>query len=287
MARNKRRLPQQFQAPVAEEDKKKPVYRDDFQKNVGGKVREFGKQFEGKGKNIMYGLATIAVLAVLVGIFYAWNRRSNNIAQAALGKAIETSNVPVTSEPLPAGSTTRVFKTEKERSEAAIAEFQTVVDNYGGAVKDKAKYFIAVNQLNIDRPAAIQGLEELSKMSGEVGTLSKFALAQTKADDGKSDEAAALYKELAALEKPILAKDTINFELAKIYEKQDKKSEAADLYFNIAKTASEAKDLDDKPIPMSPTAKEAKVKLEQLNPEKAKEIKEPELPPPTGGLPFG
>ncbi len=287
MARNKRRLPQQFQAPVAEEDKKKPVYRDDFQKNVGGKVREFGKQFEGKGKNIMYGLATIAVLAVLVGIFYAWNRRSNNIAQAALGKAIETSNVPVTSEPLPAGSTTRVFKTEKERSEAAIAEFQTVVDNYGGAFKDKAKYFIAVNQLNIDRPAAIQGLEELSKMSGEVGTLSKFALAQTKADDGKPDEAAALYKELAALENPILAKDTINFELAKIYEKQDKKSEAADLYFNIAKTASEAKDLDDKPIPMSPTAKEAKVKLEQLNPEKAKEIKEPELPPPTGGLPFG
>jgi len=38
---------------------------------------------------------------------------------------------------------------------------------------------------------------------------------------------------------------------------------------------------------MSPTAREAKEKLAALNPEKAKEIKEPELPPPTGGLPFG
>lgn len=287
MARTKRRLPQQFQAPVKEEEKKKPVYRDDFQKNIGGKVKEFGKQFEGKGKNIMYGLAAIAVLAVLVGIFYAWNRRSNNTAQAALGKAIETSNAIVSASPPPAGYTEKVFKTEKERSEAAITEFQTVVDKYGGAVGDKAKYFIAVNRLNTDRPTAIQELEELSKAGGEVGTLSKFALAQTKADDGKLDEAIALYQELVGLENPILAKDTINFELAKIYEKQGKKTEAADIYFNIAKTASEAKDLDDKPIPLSATAKDAKTKLQELNPDKAKEIKEPELPAPTGGLPIG
>lgn len=287
MARTKTRLPQQFQAPVKEEDKKKVVYRDDFQKNVGGRVKEFGKQFEGKGKNIMYALAAVAALAVLIGIFYAWNRRSNNAAQAALGKAIETSQAQVSASPVPAGSTAKVFKTEKMRAETAIDEFQAVVDKYNGAVEDKAKYFIAVNRLTLDRVAATQELEELSKNSGEVGTLSKFALAQAKTGDGKLDEAAALYQQLAALENPILAKDSINFELAKIYEKQDKKTEAADLYFNIAKPASEAKDLDDKPIPMSPTAREAKEKLAVLNPEKAKEIKEPEPPKPTGGLPFG
>ncbi|MDQ3178915.1 MAG: hypothetical protein M3Q33_00185 [Acidobacteriota bacterium] len=287
MARTKRRLPQQFQAPVQEEDKKKVVYRDDFQKNVGGRVKEFGKQFEGKGKNITYAVAAIAVLAVLIGIFYIWNRRSNNAGQAALGKAIETSTAQVTSSPVPAGSTAKVFKTEKERAETAINEFQAVVDKYGGAVEDKARYFIAVNRLTLDRAAATQELEELSKNSGEVGTLSKFALAQAKTGDGKLDEAAALYVQLAALDNPILAKDSINFELAKIYEKQGKKTEAADLYFNIAKPASEAKDLDDKPIPMSSTAREAKEKLEELNPEKAKEIKEPELPLPMGGLPSG
>lgn len=277
MARKKRRLPQQFQAPVAVEDKKKTVYRDDFQKNVGGRVREFGRQFEGKGKNILYVIAGIAVLAALIGIFFAWNRRSANAAQTALGKAIETSAAQVTSSPDP-GSTDKVFKTEKERAEAAINDFQAVVDKYDGAVEEKAKYFIAVNRLTLDRPAAVQELEELSKSSGEVGQMSKFALAQAKTDAGKFDEAAALYQELAALDNLILAKETVNFELAKIYEKQGKKDEAANLFYDIAKKGSEAKDTEGKPIPMSQTARNAKEKLEELNPEKAKEIQESEPP---------
>ncbi|MEP7037885.1 MAG: hypothetical protein ABI891_06045 [Acidobacteriota bacterium] len=285
MARKKRRVPQQFQAPVVEDDKKKTVYRDDFQKNVGGKVRDFGKQFEGKGKNIMYGLAAIAVLAVLIGIFFAWNRRSNNAAQTALGKAIVTSEAQVTDSPAP-GSTARTFKTEKDRAEASINEFQAVADKYGNPVQEKAKYFVAVNRLTLDRPTAVQELTELSKSSDEVGAMSKFALAQAQTDDGKLDEAAALYQELAAMSNPILAKETINFELAKVYEKQDKKDEAADLYYDIAKKASEAKDADDKPIPMSQTASEAKKKLEEINPEKAKDIVVPVPSAPTG-MPFG
>ncbi len=284
MARKKRRVPTQFQAPPPEEDKKK-VYRDDFQKNVGGRVKEFGKQFEGKGKNLMYGIAALAVLAVLIGIFFAWNRRSNNSAQTALGKAIETSEAQVTEAP-PPGLAAKTFATEKARAEAAINEFQAVADKYGNPVQEKAKYFVAVNRLLIDRPTAVQELTELSKSSDEVGTMSKFALAQAQAGDGKLDEAASLYKELAALDNPILAKETINFELANIYVKQGKKDEAADLYYDIAKKASEAKDADDKAIPMSQTAREAKQKLEQISPEKAKDIIET-VPSAPAGMPFG
>ena len=286
MARKKRQIPEQFKAPVRE-DKNKVVYQDEFQTGVGKRVEEYSNQFAGQSKNILYALAAVAVLAVLIGIFYAYNRRSNNAARTALGKAIETSQTRVSDLPIPAGSTEKVFKTEKERAEAAINEFQAVADKYGNPVQEKAKYFIAVNRLTIDRPTAVQELESLSKNSGEVGTLSKFALAQAKTDDGKLDEAAALYSELSNVSDPILAKDTINFELAKIYEKQGKTTEAADLYYNIAKPASEAKDLDDKPIPMSQTALEAKQKLEALNPERAKEIKTPEPTAPTGGMPLG
>lgn len=285
MARKKRSLPQQFQAPVVEDNTKKVVYRDDFQKNVGGKVREFGKQFEGKGKNILYALAAVAVLAILIGIFFAWNRRTTNAAQTALGKAIETSEAQVTSSP-PPGSTSKTFATDKERAEAAINEFQAVADKYGNPVQEKAKYFIAVNRLTTDRPTALQELDALSKSDDEVGTMSKFALAQALNDDGKLDEAAALYKTLGEQKSPILAKETLNFELAKIYEKQNKKNEAADIYYDIAKPASEAKDADGKPIPMSQTAREAKQKLEAINPEKAKDIVEPVTAPPTG-MPFG
>ncbi len=213
----------------------------------------------------------------MIGIFFAWNRRSANAAQTALGKAIETSAAQVTSSPA-LSSTDKVFKTEKERAEAAINDFQSVVDKYDGAVEEKAKYFIAVNRLTLDRPAAVQELEELSKSSGEVGQMSKFALAQAKTDAGKLDEAAALYQEIAALDNLILAKETVNFELAKIYEKQGKKDEAVNLFYDIAKKGSEAKNTEGKPIPMSQTARDAKEKLGELNPEKANEIQGPESP---------
>lgn len=287
MARKKRQVPEQFKAPVQTDDKPKTVYQDEFQSGVNQRVEDFSRRFEGKGRNVLYGLAAVAVLAVLIGIFFAWNRRSDAAAQAALGKAIETSQAQVSDTPAPAGSTAKIFKTEKERAEAAIPEFQAVVDKFGGEVEDKAKYFIAVNRLKLDRAAGIQELEGLAKSSGEVGTLSKFALAQTKADDGKLDEAAALYDELIKLSNPILAKDTLNFELAQIYQKQGKTTEAADIYYNIAKTASEAKSLDEKPIPMSQTAREAKDKLEKISPERAKEIIEPAPESPFGGMPTG
>ena len=262
--------------------KNKPRYRDSFQQNVGKKVEEVGKQIEGYKKNILYGLAGVAVLALIIGIFYLVNSRSKAAAQAALGKAIETSEAQVTTAPAPAGSTAKTFKTAKERSEAAIGEFQAVAEQYGGSIGEKAKYFAAVNRLYVDRPAAVQELEALSKSSDEVGKLAKFALAQTRADDGKPDDAVALYQELLATSDPIVSKDTITLAIAKIYEKQGKKPEAVDLLFTLVKTASEAKDMEGKPAVMSPAAQAAKDKLKELDPEKAKEIPEPAVDSPGG-----
>jgi tetratricopeptide (TPR) repeat protein len=280
MARKKRSIVTNV-APAADANTK-TRYQDSFQQNVGKKVEEVGKQLEGYRKNIVYGIAAVVVLAIIVGIFFAWNSRSKAAAQAALGKAIETSEATVTDVPAPAGSTARVFKTSKERSEAAIAEFQAVAEQYGGAVGEKAKYFAAVNRLNVDRAAGTQELEALSKTSGEVGMLSKFALAQTKADDGKPDEAIALYKELVAASDPVVSKETINFEIAKIYEKQGKKAEAVEVLFSLVKAASEVKDMDGKPAILSPAANAAKDKLKELDPEKAKEIPEPVTETPGG-----
>ncbi len=286
MARKKRQIPEQFKMPV-QEDKKKVVYEDNIQSNVNRRVEDYGRKFEGKGKNILYALAALAVLATLFGIFYAWNRRSDAEAQTALGKAIETMTLPVKTQPTPANYAGKVYNNERERTESAVNEFQAVADKFGSPVREKARYFAAVNRLKLDRAAALPEIEELSQMNGEVGTLSKFALAQAKFDDGKLDEAAALYESLAALEDPILAKETISLALGKVYEKQSKKAEAADQFYNVAKTASEAKDLEDKPIPMSATATEALEKLKQLDPEKAKEINVPETPSPAGLSPGG
>jgi tetratricopeptide (TPR) repeat protein len=272
MARKKRNI-QEYETPAADQ-KTKPVYRDSFQQNVGTKVEDIGRKFEGKGRNILYGLAALAVLVSLIGIFYLWNRRADAAAQTALGKAIEISKARVTASPDPT-STDKTYKTEKERAEAAIQAFQDVADKHGSPVREKAKYFIAVNRLLIDRPAAIAELQELKGVSGEVGALSRFALAQALTDEGKLDEAAALYQELKAMSDPILSKDTIDFNLAEIYREQGKIPEATELYFRVAKEGSEIKDPDGLNLPPSETAKLAREKLEEINPDKAREVPKP------------
>ena len=283
MARKKRRFDQAPQATP--QPKEKVRYEDPFQRTVGKKIEDTAGIFEGQGRNILYGIAAAVVLGLVIWIVYSWSGRTNSEAQTALGKAIETSQAQITETPL-AGSTQRTYKTMRERSEAAIAEFQAVADKFGGSVGEKAKYLAATNRLLIDRPAGIQELEGLSTGGGEVGSLAKFALAQTRAVDGRTDEAIALYQELANSSNPVVAKETIQFELAKLYEKQGRKEDAVDTLFILVKAASEAKDLEGKSVPLTATAQAAKDKLRELDPEKAKEIPEP-VPDTPGGVSFG
>jgi tetratricopeptide (TPR) repeat protein len=284
MAR-KRRAVETVNLPINEK-KDGPVYADRFQQKIGTSIEDAGKKLEGQGRNILYGLGALLVLGIIVWIFYAWSGRSTDAAQAELGKAIETSQAQVTDVPAPAGSTEKTFKTEKERAEASVTQFQKVAEKYGGSVGEKAKYFAAVNRLGLDRSAAIGELDGLAKSNDEVGKMAKFALANAYSDDGKLDEALSLYQQLTAMDDPIVAKDTINFRIAGILEKQDKKQEAADILFNLVKAASEAKDQDGKPLGLSATAQSAKEKLQTLDPERAKQIPEPESNSP-GGLPLG
>ena len=107
-----------------------------------------------------------------------------------------------------------------------------------------------------------------------------------RADDGKTDEAIKLYQDLLGSSDPVIAKETIQFELAKQYEKAGRKEDAVSVLFDLVKSASEAKDLEGKAVPLTQTAQSAKEKLKELDPEKAKEIPEP-VPETPGGMPFG
>lgn len=281
MAQKKRRFQQLQAAAATAAPKDNRIYTNPVQKQVSEKLDEFGKNLEGKGRTVLYAIGALIVVAVLALVFMNWSRKSGGAGQAALGKAIETSQARISETGTPAGSTAKTFKTEKERAEAAIAEFQTAADQFGGAVAEKAKYFIAVNKLDVDRAAAISELEGLSSKTDEIGKMAKFALAQTRVADNRPDDALTLFQELAKMDDPVVAKDTINFEIAKIYEKQGKKAEAVEIYFNIAKAAAEAKDADGKPVTPTQTATDAKDKVTELDPEKAKQI-----PEQTPNLPF-
>ena len=278
MARKKRTV----EVPETQTDSKEKIaHTDVFQKKGTEAVTSAIQAMEGKGKNFLKGLIAVAVIAVIAVVIYAWTNRSNEAGQAALGKAIETVSAPISATPA-AGSTEKSFKSEKERAEAAVKAFDDVASKFGGDIAKKAKYFSATQKLVLDRAAGLAELESISKEGGEVGSLAKFALAQAKNTDGKSDESLALYRELASAKDSVVPKDTVNFEIAKILEKQGKKDEAVEAYFQIAKAASELKDKDGAGVPLSQTAREAKEKVQELNPEKAKEIPEPATPAPLG-----
>lgn len=269
----KKRTPEA--APAQSDNQEKTAHTDAFQKKGVEAVTGAVKALEGKGRTIAYAVGGVILVAIVVGIIFSVNNRADEAGQAALGRALKTAGAEINANP-PAGSSAKTFKTEVDRARAAVAEFDAVAAEHGGAVREKAKYFSAAFKRVFEKEAAIAELETMSKGSGEVAALAKFALAQTKASDSKPDEALTLYRELLSMTGIPLSKDVINFEIAKILEGQGKKDEAVNVYFEIAKASNERKDPDGAAATPSQTAAEAKKRLERLSPEKAKEI-----PPPS------
>ena len=253
------------------------LQHDRFRDTTMSFLDHLGNLLEGRGRTILYGLGGLIVASLLVILFVKWNNRKNDEARQALGRAITIQTTAVSANPLP-GSTETTFTSERERAEKAIAEFEKVAAKYGDPYRSESRYFIASNRLVVDRQKGISELTELSNnSSGEVAALSKFALAQANESDGKFDDAARLYTELARLNSPTVTAETANLRLAKVYEKQGKKKEAADLLFNIVDAARKAKGTDNQPLPQSSAAREAAEELQKLDPDRYGQLP-PEIP---------
>ena len=262
----------------------KELQHDKFRDTAGKIFDRVGDRLEGQGKVILYGIAAFVLVAVLAGVWVKWRNRKADEARFALGRAIAIATAPIATAspaPNPSGPT---FSSEQERAQKAIDEFERVAAKYGDPYRTEARYFIATNLLDIDRARAMIELVEVSKASVvEPATLAKFALAQAKEADGKYDEAAKLYAELAAQNGMVVTPETANLYLASVYVKQGKKKEAADLLFKIVDASRKAKDSDGSPLPQSAAARDASEKLQKLDPDLYAK-----LPPeaPSGDLPF-
>jgi hypothetical protein len=210
--------------------------------------------------------------------FSSWRNRKADEARRALGRAIEIAEAPVIETPV-AGSATLSFPNETERAKRAVEEFRQVAAKYSGTTGEMARYFAANNLLKLERPKAITELQALNQSRDqEVATLAKFALAQAQEAEGKLNEAAALYAELAKLNSPLITSETANLRLAALYEKQGKKPEAVELLFALVEAARKARDKDGKPVAQSSAATEAAKMLERLDPVRYAQLT-PETPP--------
>jgi tetratricopeptide (TPR) repeat protein len=253
------------------------LQHDRFRDTTMSFFDRLGDLLEGRGRTILYALGGIIVAAVLITGFVKWRNKKSNEAREALGRAITISRAQVSTTPVP-GSSELTFPTDKDRAERAIAEFEKVAAKYGDPYQSESRYFIASNRLVLDRQKGISELTELQNSKiGEVAALSKFALAQTYESDGKFDDAARLYTELAKLNSPTVTAESANLRLAKVYEKQGKKKEAADLLFNIVDASRKAKGTDNRPLPQSSAAREAADELQKLDPDRYGQLP-PETP---------
>jgi predicted negative regulator of RcsB-dependent stress response len=226
-----------------------------------------GDRLEGRGYTILYGLGGLLVAAVLIFGFVKWSNRKSDEARQALGHGITISRAQIAAAPI-AGNTELTFTSEKERAQRAIDVFEQVAAKYGEPYKASSRYFIATNKLILDRPKAMSELAELGNSGvAEVAPLAKFALAQAQEGDGKFQEAAQLYSDLAKLNGAIITAETANLRLAKVYEKLGKKKEASDLLFNIVDASRKAKAAD-KTLPTSSAAREAAEELKKLDPDR-------------------
>jgi hypothetical protein len=254
------------------------LQHDKFRDTTMGLVDRAAHQMEGKGRKVIYGIGALALLGLIIWGITAWRGSKADQARLALGRAIKIAETPVVATPVP-GSTTPSFRTEKERAQKAVEEFQKVAATYGGSTAEHARYFAATNQLSLDRAKAMTELDALARGGDpEVSVLAKFALAQAKEGDAKYDEAAALYTDLARQGSTLITPDTANLRLAFVYEKQGKSQEAADVLFKIVETARKAKGKDDKPVPESGTVRKAATELEKLDPARYAQL--PSLPLP-------
>ena len=255
------------------------LQQDRFRDTTMGFFDRLGDALEGKGRTILYGLGAVLLAGILIIAFVRWRNRKADEARQALGRAITVATTDVSATPV-VGSNQPSFNTEYERAQRAIDEFQKVAAKYGDPYRAEARYFIASNRLVVDRPKGISELAELSNSSvPEVAALSKFALAQAKESDGKLDEAAQLYSELAKQNNPSVTAETANLRLAKVYNKQGKKKEASDVLFNIVDASRKAKDEKNQPAPISAAAREAATELQKVDP-----ARYAQLPPETPSL---
>jgi hypothetical protein len=255
------------------------LQHDRFRDTTMGFFDRLGDALEGKGHTILYALGGVLLAGILVVVFVKWSNKKSDEARQAIGRAITITKAPVMTTPV-AGTTELTFTSEVERAQKAIAEFEKVAAKYGDPYRTESRYFIASNRLVLDRPKALSELEELTKSNiTEVATLSKFALAQAKESDGKLDEAAQLYAEIAKSNSAAISAETANLRLAKVYEKQGKKKEASDLLFNLVDSARKAKGADNQPLPTSAAAREAADELQKLDPDR-----HAQLPPETPSI---
>ncbi len=192
---------------------------------------------------LLFGGLALALVAILL-IGYGLYQHATTAAQAAFGEAMQTYQTPLVrpDQPLPPGM--KSFNTAKERASKANAQFLDVANHHGFTEPGKlALYFAGVTYMEAGQngPAEDTLKKVAGTYNGDVAALGKMALAELYQQTGRTDQAVALYQELAKGQAATVPPGLAQLQLAALYNAEGKTEDARRIYAELKDHDKDAK----------------------------------------------
>jgi TolA-binding protein len=186
-------------------------------------------------------------------------------ASLGLGKAMRTYEAPIRSAEEPVVPNQKSFTSIAERAKAAHGEFLKVANDYSMTKNGKfARYMAGVAAIHMGDSAMAESLlKESANYSKDIAALSKFALANLYQKQGKTDDAARMFREVAEADAATVPKVTAQLELASLYEAKQP-DQAIKVYEEIIRQEQESKKAKAGTGTIPPGQEASKTQLEQL-----------------------
>jgi predicted negative regulator of RcsB-dependent stress response len=176
-------------------------------------------------------LVGVAILVVLVGLFYGWRYYSssrNAVAQKELATVISAFQDPA-------------VKSEKDRFEKTIAAAQKTMADYSSTeTAYMAQYYLALSQDGLgDMANAVKNLEEvISRGNAEIKPVAQFALSGVYKHNGELQKAIDVLKQLDA--SGGFSKAMVSYELGSVAETANQKDVAQTAYSKVVTESADS-----------------------------------------------
>jgi hypothetical protein len=179
-------------------------------------------------------MGTVAVIAIVIAIsvYSWWSGRAAGQAEALLAVAMQTYDAPIVPAPTVPGATQQAgtFPTEQARSEAALAAFQNVIDQYPSTdAAVAARYHHAASLAAVGRLAeAEKGYQATIDAAGDslFAATARLGQAEVLIAAKEFDRGLKALEDLAANRDGLLPVDGVLMQLARGYQKAGKTAEA-------------------------------------------------------------
>ncbi|HEX8926318.1 MAG TPA: tetratricopeptide repeat protein [Terriglobales bacterium] len=182
-------------------------------------------------RSTITAVASVIVAAILIGAGFWWYMQSQNqAASTELGKALAVYSAPVVPPGTPKQGEQIMFYSPQERAIAAKNAFYAISSKYGMTHSGRyAHYLAAVCETELDNyKVAEDQLKQVSDVhDAPVASLAKLTLAGVYLNEGRENDAVALYKDRIEHPSTTVPKTRAQLALAEVYASKQPSAAAA------------------------------------------------------------